>query len=290
MAASDVVYFNYQAGGLEAVLLALQVLNRVPVIAGHHGALQWYTSEPHVEHIKLLFAALGPRDIRIGRHLAAQHVTNTRDLALLKRFGVTEYFQIPSAISCDEFGSQVKRRSFTMAFAGSFAPQKGVDLLPEIVRLARERIPDAAFEFCGDGPFRAFLTEFGSDPNVRYLGFVTPRQKRELLASAHVYLLPSRHETFSKSAMEALASGTPVVAMRVAGVEDYVVSGQNGFIVDTLAEFARAVDAVHSLWSGDLAGYERMSLKCLDTAREYDWSAVGPKLDSMISRVAKAST
>ena len=284
---SDVVYFNYSAGGLEAATLVLQELRRVPVIAGHHGALEWAATEPGIRHIKLLFAVLGPRNIRIGRHFAAHHVQNSHDFALLTRFGVAKLFSIPSAIYCDEFGPAPKRSSFTMTFAGSFAPQKGVDLFPEIIRLVRKQVPQSTFEFCGNGPYRGFLQELLEMPDVRYFGFLGVTEMHRLVSSAHVYLLPSRHETFSKAAMEALASGTPVVAMRVPGVEDYLIDGQNGYLADSVEEFASAVHRVYTLWSTDKLGYDRMSRQCVDTAREYDWSIVGPRFDDLLVQVAK---
>jgi len=284
---SDVVYFNYTAGGLEAATLVLQELSRVPVIVGHHGALEWATTEPGIEHIKLLFAALGPRNIRIGRHFAAHHVQNSHDFALLTRFGITNLFNIPGAIHCDEFGPAPKRQSFTMTFAGSFAPQKGVDLLPNIIRLVRDRVPQSTFEFCGNGPYRGFLGELQGMLDVRYVGFLGVTEMHRLVSSAHVYLLPSRHETFSKAAMEALASGTPVVAMRVPGVEDYLIDGHNGYLADNVEGFASAVHRVYTLWSTDRPGYERMSRRCVDTARGYDWSVIGPRFETLLMQVAQ---
>jgi glycosyltransferase involved in cell wall biosynthesis len=283
---SDVIYFNYSAGGLELATLALQQLTRVPVIAGHHGALEWAGTEPGIGHIKLLFALLGPRNIRVGRYFAAHHVQNRHDLALLTGFGVMNLFNIPGAISCDEFGPAPKRPAFTMTFAGSFAPQKGVDRFPQIIRLVRERVPEARFEFCGNGPFRGFLQELQGVPGVSYLGFLGVTDMHRLVSSAHVYLLPSRHETFSKAAMEALASGTPVVAMRVPGVEDYLIDGQNGYLADTVEDFASAVQRVFALWSTDRTGYERFSRRCVETAREYDWALVGPRFDALLTQVA----
>jgi glycosyltransferase involved in cell wall biosynthesis len=285
---ADVVYFVYQPGGLEVASLLLQYLADVPVIAGHHGSLLWYTTEPGIPHLKLLFAVLGPRAIKVGKHLAAHQATNQRDYDLLAGLGAKRLYKIPSAIDTQPFSMIEKRAIFTMAFTGSFVMQKGVDRLPTIFRLTRERIPDVELEFTGDGPVRGFLREFPKIPNVRYLGFVPLPEQRRLVATAHVYLLPSRFETFSRAAMESMAAGTPVVAMRVAGVEDYIVNGENGFVADDLEGFVAAIDRIHSIWRTDRSAYLQLSSRCRETALRYDWSRVIPRMDVMLGDVSAA--
>ena len=52
-----------------------------------------------------------------------------------------------------------------------------------------------------------------------------------LLAAADLYLFPSESESFGLSALEALASGVPVVAARVGGVPEVVVDGVTGALL-----------------------------------------------------------
>src|SRR5690606_20188296 len=99
----------------------------------------------------------------------------------------------------------------------------------------------------GDGPDRpeaaAAAEELGVEDRVVFLG--KQDSVAELLACADLMLLPSASESFGLAALEAMASGTPVVATRVGGVPEVVEDGVTGILeevgeVDAMA--ARAVE------------------------------------------------
>lgn len=80
------------------------------------------------------------------------------------------------------------------------------------------------------------------DEMRRYVGAVALEQKIELLAAARCVLIPSlAAETGSLVAMEAIASGKPVIAFRSGALPETVEHGVTGFIVDSEAEMAEAV-------------------------------------------------
>jgi glycosyltransferase involved in cell wall biosynthesis len=70
-------------------------------------------------------------------------------------------------------------------------------------------------------------------PSVRVVDDLGPNDPRliELYRSSDVFVLPSRSETFGIAAVEAIASGLPVVATDVGGLPDIVVDGETGFTV-----------------------------------------------------------
>jgi N-acetyl-alpha-D-glucosaminyl L-malate synthase BshA len=85
----------------------------------------------------------------------------------------------------------------------------------------------------GDGPERpavqALIDELGLAPRVRLLGPLLHFE--DLLARADLFLLPSETESFGLAALEALASGVPVVASAVGGVGEVVDHGETGLLV-----------------------------------------------------------
>jgi glycosyltransferase involved in cell wall biosynthesis len=102
----------------------------------------------------------------------------------------------------------------------------------------------------GDGPERERLEQLARDlgiaKNVYFVGYQADVSPYYELFDA--FLLPSVNEGTPVSAIEALASGTPVVANSVGGVPDVVRHGIDGFLVepgdvagaaDRLAELAR---------------------------------------------------
>ena len=86
------------------------------------------------------------------------------------------------------------------------------------------------------------------DGKRRFIGRAGPARKRRLLAAARCLLLPTlAPETSSLVAMEALASGTPVVAYPSGALPDIVEDGVTGFLVRDPAEMGEAIAACDTL-------------------------------------------
>jgi N-acetyl-alpha-D-glucosaminyl L-malate synthase BshA len=85
----------------------------------------------------------------------------------------------------------------------------------------------------GDGPERSAVEKLaasvGVSGNVAFLG--EQLQMGPLLAQADLFLLPSEQESFGLAALEALASGVPVVATNVGGLSEVVRHGETGLLV-----------------------------------------------------------
>ena len=122
-----------------------------------------------------------------------------------------------------------------VAFVGRLDPVKGALLLVEAMAGVLKSHPDATLTLAGDGPARApaeaRATELGIVGAVRFVGFMTQGQVADLLANSDMLVLPSFAEGLPVVYMEALASRIPVVASRVAGVQELVEDGVTGFAV-----------------------------------------------------------
>ena len=105
----------------------------------------------------------------------------------------------------------------------ALAPYKRVDLaIAACDRLGIE------LRIVGDGPERERLEELAG-PKTRFLGNVEPKRLRELYRGASFFLQPGV-EDFGIACVEALACGTPVVAVGKGGVLDIVEDGRHGFL------------------------------------------------------------
>ena len=93
------------------------------------------------------------------------------------------------------------------------------------------------------------------DDDIRYVGEVDHDQKCALLSQAHALLVPIEwEEPFGLVMIEALASGTPVVAMRRGSVPEILRHGETAFIASDLAEMVALVDRARNSTLATSAG------------------------------------
>lgn len=128
------------------------------------------------------------------------------------------------------------REGFT--WVGRLTPEKG---LPELLRSWPERLP---LTVLGDGPQRGECGRVAPS-GVRFLGATSREQVYAHLARSRALVVTSRcMETFGLVAAEALACGTPVVAVRGSTIADAVRDHGTGIVVDRVTEVADAAARV----------------------------------------------
>lgn len=107
-------------------------------------------------------------------------------------------------------------------YLGRFTEEKRLEVVIDAWR-AVGREAGATLVLVGTGPREARLRARAQGLAVRWLPFERDRSRvADLLAAADLYLAPGPAETFGLSALEALASGTPVLSVDVGGVADRV--------------------------------------------------------------------
>jgi glycosyltransferase involved in cell wall biosynthesis len=134
------------------------------------------------------------------------------------------------------------------AYVGRLKRYKGVDLvLQAFARLGRA---DARLEIAGSGDYRDQLEKLaealGLASQVRFLGYVSTDEKRNLLRRAWAGVIASPKEGWGITNLEAGACGTPVIASDSPGLRESVVDGETGYLVphgdiDALAAAMRRV-------------------------------------------------
>lgn len=116
-------------------------------------------------------------------------------------------------------------------------PRKGIHYLVEAFALAAKQVKgEMELWLIGEGEqkemLQARVQELDLDQQVKFLGRVPHEQLSSYYQQAHVFVLPSKNEGMSNSALEALASGLPLIISGTGGMQELVTDGTNGFFID----------------------------------------------------------
>ncbi|HXG75407.1 MAG TPA: glycosyltransferase family 4 protein [Gaiellaceae bacterium] len=124
--------------------------------------------------------------------------------------------------------------AFIVGWVGRMTGVKDTGAVLEIVARLRARGVPAALCLVGDGPDRERLEQLAHDLGLARSSYFVGYQEDVggYYRLFDAFVLPSVNEGTPVSAIEALASGTPVVANRVGGVPDVVRDGVDGFLVE----------------------------------------------------------
>jgi glycosyltransferase involved in cell wall biosynthesis len=125
----------------------------------------------------------------------------------------------------DRTGDGDPSRLLNVIHVGWDFRRKGGDLLVALAR--EEEFRDVRFHFVTSAP-----TDSMPDNAVIHRA-VEPNSARliDLYAQADVFVLPTRADTYSMVALEAMAMGLPVIISRVGGISDIVAEGETGYII-----------------------------------------------------------
>jgi glycosyltransferase involved in cell wall biosynthesis len=134
-----------------------------------------------------------------------------------------------------------------------------------------ERLPEARLALVGDGPHRAALEEHFAGTSTTFAGRLDGAELAAAYASADCFVFPSTSETLGLVVLEAMASGTPVVAARAGGIPDLVRHGEDGFLLDADDADAWASRIRRLLGDGSLR--ERVSRRARAAAERWSWAA-----------------
>ncbi len=161
-----------------------------------------------------------------------------------------------------------REKKLRIMFAGSFQERKH----PELVVEAACHWPNVEFILIGDGPLKPQLVERISEYNMSNVTLLATKEYAEyakLLATADIFLFPSRVEGLPKVTLEAAAAGIPIIVF-----DDYktpsVIDGVTGFQVRTFKEMKDRLRLL--IENQDLRS--KMGAAGAEHAKKFDWGVI----------------
>lgn len=172
------------------------------------------------------FAEMQKKVARQIPELLTVSSTSAGDIA--EDFGVapSQLHVVPLGVDTELFRPAEHRvRNRIIAIASADVPLKGVShLLHAVARLRVERDLDVQLvsKLEPNGPTEKLVAELGISDIVHSCSGISDAELAALMASAEVACIPSLYEGFSLPAVEAMASGTPIVASRAGALPEVV--------------------------------------------------------------------
>lgn len=177
-----------------------------------------------------------------------------------------------------------------LLFVGRIEPLKAVDTVLHALSILKQMnitaYDDIQFVVVGGDPkdnkdeetqrLMQLTVSLGLDQNVQFVGTKTQDSLPLYYAAATCLIVPSDYESFGMVALEAMASGTPVIASEVGGLAFLIRDGQTGYLVpsrDPQHLANRILDVI-----SDPERHAQMRAAAADLSRQYAWSTISSQL------------
>jgi glycosyltransferase involved in cell wall biosynthesis len=113
------------------------------------------------------------------------------------------------------------------------------------------------------------------EKQVKVCGYVSEREKFELLSRAWILIHPSKTEGWGINVIEGNAMGIPAIGYKVPGLADSIQAGKTGLLTSTMTPEGLAMEIKKLLKNKQL--YNKMSLSAVEWAKNFSWEKTGEK-------------
>ncbi|MEU0058218.1 glycosyltransferase [Streptomyces sp. NPDC006334] len=246
MGRADTVHLHTGRDLVSLAALTVARLRRADFVAQTHGMV-----EPRAGRAARLFDRLYVPSLRRARCCLVLTDRERRALGEVLGPGGPPLLSLPNGLrtSADE-AARRPREGHRVIFLARLHPRKRPEAFVEMAALVHKEIPEARFTLYGanEGSLPAvnsLVAERGLTGVVSYGGALDHAAAIEAYRSAAVYVLPSVHEPFPMTVLEALAEGTPVVCTDSSGIAAELERREAALVTDGSPE--SLADAVAAL-------------------------------------------
>ena len=230
---------------------------------------------------------------RLAYRCAARVVANSpAAAAILRTEGVpsADVVMIPNGVDASAYHEAARRADVRKVITvANLRPEKNHETLIAAAAQLAEHCPNLRYQIVGEGSRRMALEtlarERGVDHIVEFLGH--REDVPALLASADVFVLPSRSEAFPNGAIEAMAAGLPVVACAVGGLLDLIETGRTGILVPPSDPEPLAV-AIRSLYDNPARAREMGRAARREVRAQYSFERMVSAFEDLYDRELRA--
>ncbi len=191
---------------------------------------------------------------------------------------------INPGVDLDKFGLSKKTAKPSILYLGRLKPYKSIETAILAMESVLKQVPNASLTIAGEGESRSSLEnlvkKLGLGAAVQFVGKVSEEVKVKLYAQSWLMVQPSSVEGWGITAIEANASGTPVVASNVPGLKDSVSNPHSGFLVPW-GNTDRFADKMGLILS-DSEVRKDLESGSLEWSKQFSWETGAEKIEKLI--------
>ncbi|SIR76580.1 Glycosyltransferase involved in cell wall bisynthesis [Haladaptatus litoreus] len=191
---------------------------------------------------------------------------------------------IPNGVKTDEYSPKFSSKSPDLLFVSDLIERKGIkDLLVSFETIDA----DVDLHIAGKGPLSGLVKEYEErNKNIHYHGYVSEKEKAELINSASIFILPTYAEGLPIAVLEAMAGGNALIVGDVGSIPE-VVGSKNGNIV-TPGDQKAIQEAIQALVSSPDTTTEMGKANRKKAVEKYSWKKVDQKLTKLYKSLVES--
>lgn len=275
----DIIHVHYAVPHAAVAFMAKQVLATkgisIPIVTTLHGTDITLVGSDR-SFAPVVEFSINNSDIVTAvsnnlKEVTEQSFNITRDIKVIHNFIDLERFR------------RIEHKSFRKVFApndekiimhvSNFRKVKRIEDIVDAFKLIRKEMP-AKLMLVGDGPERQSIAAHARKADicddVKFLG--KQDAVEELLSISDLFFLPSQHESFGLSALEAMACEVPVISSNIGGLPEVNIEDSTGYLLDVGDVKGMADKALTLL--GDDVKLAKFRAQALEQAKRFSKSKI----------------
>ncbi len=281
----DILHVHYAIPHASAAFMASQILKssgiKIPFVTTLHGTdITLVGKDPSFEPV-ITFC--------INQSDAVTAVSESLKNATLEHFSVTRNIHVIPNFVVPDSENSVLSETMRLKYAkdgerivchiSNFRKVKRVDDVLRVFEIINKEMPSKLI-LVGDGPERYNCERLSRELNlcdsIIFLGKV--RDTSHVLQISDVFLLPSETESFGLAALEAMASGVPVISSNTGGIPEVNIHGYSGYLSDVGSIEDMAKNMIHLLHEDNLPLFKE---NALERSKEFSLSKILPMYEEI---------
>lgn len=169
--------------------------------------------------------------------------------------------------------SRDDRKKIKLFFTGLLNKNKNLDTVIKLLKSLIDEGEQVTLDVAGDGPLKeklqAKVKSLNLTSQVKFHGKVSQKVLIQLIDECDIFILPSFHETFGISYIEAISRGKPVIYTRNEGIDGYFREGEVGYSTNPqdIEEMKKKIELI-------MGNYKEISENCLIKAKKFNWKDI----------------